>query len=205
MAGLSRLRIFEFSTDDWSNDTNVITGLKSLRTLNNWDIKAGDECRFPAWNDEMIWSPTAFRALQFRLCFELETLELQGFYLEENTITTFLENLPSLKSLSIGDFLADEEFIISIIQALTWSDSRSFLPRLERLKLGVFQYDVGDGLFIAMVKSRLDPERVALGYAQLRSVWLETESLTQSIDRWWWEWKLGRVFPTLAWRYTVLS
>ncbi|KAJ7645621.1 hypothetical protein DFH06DRAFT_591134 [Mycena polygramma] len=185
-----------FTLENWDNETTEeffrLLVLPSLKTLSLESI------------DIASWSPATFRSFQLRSSFELETLDMQGLYVEADEFTMLLENLPSLRSFSIGDFLADEEISISIIQALAWNDSRSLLPRLERLKLGIFQSDLGLRLFIAMIKSRLDPERIALGFAQLESVWLETESPTQSLDRWWWEWKLLRVFPTLEWRFSVL-
>ncbi|KAJ6542688.1 hypothetical protein B0H19DRAFT_1000363 [Mycena capillaripes] len=49
--GISRLHTFEFATDDWSNDRNVMVGLQTLRMRNRWDIRVGGECRFPAWDD----------------------------------------------------------------------------------------------------------------------------------------------------------
>ncbi|KAJ7657907.1 hypothetical protein DFH06DRAFT_1197470 [Mycena polygramma] len=53
MRGITRLRHFEFSTDEWSNDENVVAGLKTLRRQNGWDIRVAEECKFPAW-DELI-------------------------------------------------------------------------------------------------------------------------------------------------------
>ncbi|KAF7345086.1 hypothetical protein MVEN_01672200 [Mycena venus] len=49
--GISRLCTFEFSTDEVAHDVNVTTGLKALRKRNQWDIRVGDECRFPAWDE----------------------------------------------------------------------------------------------------------------------------------------------------------
>jgi hypothetical protein len=54
MPGISPLRTFEFFTDDWANDENVTMALKILRKQNHWDIRVGDECKFPAWDDLYI-------------------------------------------------------------------------------------------------------------------------------------------------------
>ncbi|KAJ7819522.1 hypothetical protein B0H13DRAFT_2131563 [Mycena leptocephala] len=54
MPGISPLRTFEFFTDDRANDENVTMALKILRKQNHWDIRVGDECKFPAWDDLYI-------------------------------------------------------------------------------------------------------------------------------------------------------
>jgi hypothetical protein len=47
--GITRLRTFEFFTEEFSNDANVTSGLKALRVRNDWDIRVGDECSLPPW------------------------------------------------------------------------------------------------------------------------------------------------------------
>jgi hypothetical protein len=53
MEGISRRRKFEFHPDRWAeaNDQQVVDALKRLRNEIRWDIRVGDECRMPDWDD----------------------------------------------------------------------------------------------------------------------------------------------------------
>jgi hypothetical protein len=49
--GITRLRTFEFFTDEFSNDANVTSGLEALGVRNDWDIRVGDECSLAPWEE----------------------------------------------------------------------------------------------------------------------------------------------------------
>jgi hypothetical protein len=145
------------------------------------------------------WSSEAFTAFQLRSGFELESLEIRGLSFGLEELTTALECLPSLKSLTVI-YVPEITTSVAVIQALTWNDSHSLLPHLELLKLGILQCDWSLRHLITMLKSRLDPRRVAVpGFSQLTWVSLESDVDTAVLDRWWWEWKLPKAFPTLQW------
>ncbi|KAJ7468675.1 hypothetical protein FB451DRAFT_1177437 [Mycena latifolia] len=49
--GISPLRTFEFHPHAWANDELVASSLKTLRKQTRWDIKVGEECKMPQWDD----------------------------------------------------------------------------------------------------------------------------------------------------------
>ncbi|KAJ7465295.1 hypothetical protein FB451DRAFT_433857 [Mycena latifolia] len=149
------------------------------------------------------WSQTQFSSFQFRSGFTLETLHLDGILLDNpEELRALLEGLPSLKDFTIM-LIEDRRDAVGVFLALTWDGVHSLLPRLERLKIGLFQSDVSLRFCIAMLKSRLAPEGSAVpAVSELKFVWLESDVASEPLDRWWWEWKLPRVFPTLEWKFT---
>ncbi|KAJ7857777.1 hypothetical protein B0H13DRAFT_1156463 [Mycena leptocephala] len=149
------------------------------------------------------WLPEALADFQLRSGFELESLEIHGLSFGPEELTIVLECLPSLKSLTVID-VEGVASSVAVIHALTWNDSHSLLPQLELLKLGILQCDWPLRHLITMLKSRLDPRRVAVpGFSQLTWVSLESDIDTEALDRWWWEWKLPKAFPTLQWCFAV--
>jgi hypothetical protein len=54
--GITRLRTFEFFTEEFSNDHNVTSWLKALRVQNDWDIRVRDECSLPSWKEPDFWT-----------------------------------------------------------------------------------------------------------------------------------------------------
>jgi hypothetical protein len=181
------------------NETNTANFLRplvfpSLKTL-----------IFEAIEESNEWSPEAFTAFQLRSSFELESLEIQGLSLSFGELTILLECLPSLKSLTVI-YVPEITTSVAVIQALTWKDSRSLLPQLERLKLGLLQCDRSLRYLIAMLKSRLDPKRVAApGYSQLSCLSVESNIDTEAVDQWRWESKLPKAFPSLQWCFTRVT
>ncbi|KAJ7145778.1 hypothetical protein C8R44DRAFT_655707 [Mycena epipterygia] len=55
--GVSPLRLFEFQPDEWVNDKMVAASLKALKVQTRWDIRVGDWCKMPHWDDLHLQSP----------------------------------------------------------------------------------------------------------------------------------------------------
>ncbi|KAJ7145785.1 hypothetical protein C8R44DRAFT_2061 [Mycena epipterygia] len=49
--GVSRLHSFELHADERANDKTVAAGLKALKVQTRWDIRVGEWCKTPDWDD----------------------------------------------------------------------------------------------------------------------------------------------------------
>ncbi|KAJ7465293.1 hypothetical protein FB451DRAFT_1402995 [Mycena latifolia] len=134
---------------------------------------------FESYDETWQWSQTQFSSFQFRSGFTLETLHLDGILLDNTEgLRALFEGLPSLKDFMIM-LIGDRHAAGGVFSALTCDSVHSLLPRLERLKIGLFQSDVSLRFCIAMLKSRLAPEGGAVpAVSELKFVWLESDVAT---------------------------
>jgi hypothetical protein len=142
------------------------------------------------------WSTPTFNSFQTRSAFILETLELQMVTPSTAELRSLFESLATLKTvkLDIGD-------VIAFFRLLTWDSTIHLLPQLERLEIGFVQSDDSLESCIAMIQSREKSVGTAVArlplLSSLNRLHLISYKATLSLDRWWWQWKLERVFPRM--------
>ncbi|KAJ7465284.1 hypothetical protein FB451DRAFT_1263181 [Mycena latifolia] len=144
----------------------------------------------------IVWSNTAFNSFQMQSAFTLETLELHVLITTED-LGRLLGNLPTLKSFTLTE-IANPEALFSL---LTSDGTNSLLPQLERLGFSFVQSDASLEPFITMIRSRRERARATAAgtpaTSRLEQLHLISAKATLPIDRWWWQWKLEKVFPKM--------
>ncbi|KAJ7134287.1 hypothetical protein C8R44DRAFT_729756 [Mycena epipterygia] len=139
----------------------------------------------------------AFGSFQMRSGFNLETLELHGVNISAINLLPFLESLPALKSLKMTNIVN----VYAFFRAITNDGSQYLLPQLKQLTVTFSPADNLLEAFIAMIRSRRgQSQATAAGMpavSQLEYLHLISDKTTLPLDRWWWEWKLGILFPEL--------